>query len=477
MNYSKTAFEVNHCLLAGIILCVQMIACGGGSSSEEGGSSLSNVTGSLKASNGSLTDNANWAVVFIERDTGISRVGEVGLGGKFSINGMPISRPQTIIALNPSYVFQSVLSHADSNTVTGTVQQYFTMSGNTVPSLVENGQTLNFADTSSLSFQSDAVVDADGLGIPDGIETTSTSFSLMAGVIDTDSDGKLNQLDSDIDGDGIANWFDVDMDGNLVQNMFDNDVNGNEILDSSEENSDQHFPEGVEFFSPQVIQEIGTAGTTTSILFTVKVREGVSPTLVAMRGSDSLFGNATVSSVNENTGAESSTAWDLELSDDGESGDGEANDGTYAKKISLDTGVIPKPGQVVFARLQFGANEATASSKEYPYIFPEINPGTIAGSASGRTVSITGTPFVNSKLTSEAISNYKWSVVVYDTTEGYKIYSSDAFTADITSFEIETGKIEAGTYTANVVVQSEAKIPGIPNWTIRSSDFTITITN
>ena len=475
-EYRKFKRTVNSFLFLAIANLWLFVGCGGGGQgSSSGGGGTTNVIGSLKASNGSLTDNAAWAVVFVERDTGICRVGEVSLGGKYSIFGLPVGRPQTVVALNPSFVFQSVLSHVDSQTVKGTLRQYFTMSGSSVPSLVESGQILRFADASALSFQPNAVVDADGLGTPDGMETLSPLGLTSSTLIDTDGDKIPNELDSDIDGDGIANWFDVDMDGNLIQNIFDYDGNGNEVLDTQESNSEQHFKEGVEFFAPQVIQVIESTVVKTSIFFTTKVRETDAPSSVTIRGSTNLFTGAIVSSVDTTTGAESSTAWNGSLSDDGVSGDGELGDRTYAKKITLAQGVIPKPGQVVFLTLKYGELE-TSPVKEYPFIFPEVNPGTISGSAVGRTVSIAGIPFVNSRSITEAIATYNWSVLVYDT-DGYKVYSSDSFTADLTSYEIPSGVISAGTYTANVIVQSEGRISGMPNWTIKSDDFTMTIAN
>lgn len=447
-------------------------SCGRGSSSSGSeASAAQEARGSLKSSTGNLAENAGWLAVFTERDTGISHVGLVGPGSKFTIQGLRPSRPMTVTLLNPEFVFQSVLTSPD--TTVGQIRQFFTLSGTNIPSLVEDGAVVRLADQSSVTWQSDVALDSDFDGVPDGMEISSVTSLRLQQNVDFDSDGLINEKDPDIDGDGIINWFDSDIDVDTVINMFDQDSNGNGVEDYLEQNSELYYPEGIEFFSVQVIQDVVDGQLRTSLFFTAKLRKDVDR--VSILGPESLFDGATVAIVDTSTGQQSAGAWDLSLADDGLNGDGEAEDRVFSRKIILSDGTAPLPGQVVFLRLQTGKLIATAITEDFPYIFPEVETSVITGTSSGNDFSVSGTPFVDSRESSntDKLNLWTWSLILKNEA-GAKIYGSSQIEASNLSFTLPEGEVPVGSYTGNVIVQSSARIPGLPAWTIKSADFNVT---
>lgn len=474
--------------------------CGGGSSSNSGGGAAggTKVKGSLKSSTGNLAENAGWITVFTERDTGVSHVGKVGPGSKFEINGLRPSVPMTVVLLNPNYEFKSVLTSPD--VTQGQIRQFFTMSGTNIPSLVEDGTVVRFADEGVITWQQDVALDSDFDGVPDGMEdeTADSSslalstftekgpqqheeegegFSLQTEVTDFDGDGKRNEIDADIDGDGIINWFDADIDVDTVINIFDFDANGNNVEDYLEQNSELYYPEGVEYFTVQVIQEVVNGALETYLFFTTKLR--VKPDFVLIAGSTTLFEGATASTIDAVTGLESTAAWDLTLADDGLNGDGEKDDLVYGRKILLDSGIVPNPRQVVFLQLQFGRLPTTASYMSFPYMFPEVETAAVTGASTGsNTFTVSGTPFVDSKesANTDKLKLWTWSVILKDA-DGQKVFGSSQLSADTSSYVLPEGTVPVGTYDANIIIHSNSRIPGLPAWTIKSADFSVTTVN
>ena len=469
-----------------LVLLLAVIGCGGGSSSSSGGGHAAvDAKGSLKSSTGNLTENAGWLAVFTEKDTGISHVGEVGPGSKFDIKGLRPSLPMTVVLLNPEYVFKSVLTSPDETP--GQIRQFFTMSGTSIPSLVEDGSVVRIADDTNITWLTDVATDSDFDGVPDGMEITPAALTLdgrsppfnspfkLQEAVDFDGDGQLNEVDADIDGDGIINWFDGDIDVDTVINMFDGDANGNNVEDYLEENSELYYKEGIKYFTVQVIQNVEAGALSTYLFFTTKLRAGADA--VRILGPEKLFLGATLAAVDPETGFETTGAWDRSLFDDGLNGDGEEKDLVFSTKIALATGVVPTPGQVVFLQVQHGADEKTAKTQEFPYMFPEVETGVITGTGSGNTFTIAGTPFVDSKesANTEKLKLWTWSVHLKDA-EGAKIYGSNQIEAATPTYTLPEGVVPVGSYTCNVVVQSSARIAGLPAWTIKSADFAVTTT-
>lgn len=465
-------------IIVNLILSSLILSCGGGSSGGGGGSGGSEVSGSLKSSTGNLAENSEWSVVFLERNTGNARVGTVGPAGKYTINNLRTGEPMTAFLLNPQFVLKSVITSPD--TTIGQVKQFFTLGSNSIPSLIQTGSIVKFSDIGSVSFTSDVALDQDFDGVPDGMEENAGSASQirfgLAELVDQDQDGIRNEDDPDIDGDGIANWIDADLDGDGTLNIFDIDANGNSVEDYLEENSELYFTQGLEYLTVQVVQEVIAGSLETSLVINCKVRGGEAHDEVNVRGPESLFDGAVVSSVNPTSGQTSTAAWDFTLADDGLSGDSEEDDLIYARTVTLGSGIYPIPDQVIFVRLQIGQTASRAQFKEFPFQFSRVNTAVVSGSSSGNTISISGTPFVMSRDTSQEIIAYTWSVILFDENES-KVFGSDQIDPnESSSYTVPQGVVPTGTYSAVVIAQAQSRIEGFPSWTIRSAEFSVTIT-
>ncbi|NRA63803.1 MAG: hypothetical protein HRU19_04935 [Pseudobacteriovorax sp.] len=433
-------------------------ACRGGTSSESGEGSVTGttLTGVFKSSAGSQSEMASWVVAFVERDTGIVKVGVLGSLGNYSIEDIRISQPQTMVLLDPQYRVSAVL--ATPGETAGTVLQYFTTTSLSLPSVVHQGPILKFSELSGISWTTNVATDTDGDSIPDGLETQTA-------LADTDGDTILNSSDSDLDGDGIANWFDSDDDGDGTFDPFDTDANDDGLLDITQAVGDLYFTGSVEFISVQAIQDVQSDGSLSSeVLFTLKVAEGYLPASTEVRGPSVLLDGATVTSTDLATGNETAVAWDGLLVDDGLSEDGAASDLVYARKVSLTLGTNPKASQVVF----FDVTGDDGSTVSYAYTFPALITGVVAGSydAATRVITKTGTPFGTEE-------NYIWSVSIFDAT-GIKVYSSESLAGPVDTFTVpETILDDSQTYTAKVVANTFDRINSFPTWTVRSASFSI----
>lgn len=486
--------------LLGLLLALaQACGKGGGSNTDEAAvaSALVNVTGSVRSVSGGQTEMSNWTVVFLERDTGLCKAALVDPIGKFDINGLRTGKAQTAVLLDTNFRLASVTTYP--GLTSGTIRQFFTLKGNVVPALIQNGPTLSFANSNPLTWEKDLAADADLDGIPDGMEAPAAlalqaplddeqlaqqsqrlaervntlgaatsdhegqGFNLASSGVDTDGDKIVNESDADIDGDGIPNWFDTDDNGNGIFDIFDVDANGDLVVDTLESNSELFYPIGIEYFIVQVAQEVVSGALTTRLIFTVKVRDGESPTTVKVRGPDSLFESSNAELTSKDTGSVIQQAWDGTLADDGLNEDGGANDKLFTRKVLLNTSKSPRPNQVVFAELEYGTG-TTAVVFDFPYIFPNLTTGAVSGSyaAATRTVTMAGTPFTG-------VTAYTWSVSIYDS-NGKKVFSSEQIPSATTTYVVPDGTLETGaTYTANIIASSAARVPGYPAWFIKSA--------
>ena len=138
----------------------------------------------------------------------------------------------------------------------------------------------------------------------------------------------------------MINGIDGDADGDGILDVFDADANANLITDSQETLGSSYYNQGLEYFT--VKYEQGTSANT--LQFVAKVRDGLTVSSIKIKGPSSLLDGST------NT-AGSGGAWDLSLADDGENGDGAAQDLLYSRKVQLATGKTPRVNQVVFAQI------------------------------------------------------------------------------------------------------------------------------
>ncbi len=417
------------------------------------------LAGTVRSITGSQNEMASWVVVFLERDTGLSHVDDIGALGNYGFSDLTVQTPHTVILLDPQYRFSSVLSYPGS--IEGTIYQYFTLNGERIPSLVHNGPILSFTDTNAIAWEDNLATDTDSDLIPDGQE-----LSLELILADTDVDGIDNETDSDIDGDGIANAFDSDDDGDGILDVFDTDANGDDVADIAQSIGDIYFTSGLNYIMVQATQDVqADDSVATSLLFTAKVADDYSGDALSIRGPAVLFDEAQVVNVDVNSGDTSLSNWDRSLLDDGQNEDGAEGDGIFARKIQLATGVAPKSKQTVFFRIQYGTGESLRY-EEFPFSFPNLTTGVIAGSFDAATDTITksGQPF-------GSYEGYSWSVHIFDA-NGIKVFASEPIAGTTGTYVLPSGILDAGqTYTAKVVAASLARVTSYPSWIIRSRAF------
>ncbi len=476
-------------LAAALLLGAMASSCGSAGSSDADTASsaeLGRVSGALVGSNGDQSTLANWAVVLIERDTGITRVAIVDSGGIFHLNKVNVNRPATLVLLTADFKLNSVL--AMSSPAAGTIRQFFTPQTN-LPKLVQRGQIMTFVSEETLTISNDVAADADADLIPDGLDpdalalrrvsrtNLSKSMNLLDGALnDFDRDGVPDIKDPDIDADGIPNAFDTDADGDGIPNVFDVDANGNIINDATEAEGAQFFKEGLDFIAVQVERAIEKVGTVTStITINGKLRDGVTPLAVDVRGAPSLLSGATVNNLTVN--AEGlpetiSSAWDKRLLDDGKSNDGAESDRVWARKVVLQTGKTPKTEQVLFIRLAFGDISAPWFI-EYPYTFPDVTTKDISVTYDKtlKRVTLVGSPYGTQK-------SFSWYVDVIgtiDEQEGVVHSSSELNGEDTTTYVLPESTLESGgAYKIRARAQAKDKVPSFPAYVVTSPSISIT---
>ena len=449
-------------LLSALSVAVGLHGCRAGGEdavTAETGSSNDALAGTVRSITGSQNEMASWVVVFIERDTGLAHVDDIGALGNYGFSDLTVQTPHTVVLLDPQYRFSSVLSYPGD--IEGTIYQYFTLSGDRMPSLVHNGPILSFTDTSSILWEDNIASDTDGDLIPDGQE-----LSLELILADTDVDGLANEIDSDIDGDGVANWFDSDDDGDNVLDVFDTDSNGDGVADIAQSVGDIYFSSGLSYVMVQATQDVQADDSVqTSLLFTAKVADDYRGDAISIRGPSVLFDGAQVVTIDPNTGESSLTSWDQTLVDDGKNEDGADADGIFARKIQLAASVAPKAKQTVFFRIQYGVGESLRYD-EFPFCFPNLTTGVIAGSFDVGTSTVTksGQPF-------GSYEGYTWSIHIFDA-NGIKVFASEPVAGTTNTYVLPSGVLDTGqSYTAKVVAASLARVTSYPSWIIRSRAF------
>ena len=462
-------------LSAWLIVAMSLFGCGRKTQEDETPSqssspigSLFNFASSVKSISGNQSEMAGWVIVFTERDTGISRVADIGPAGNYQIAGLVQSRAQTISLLDPTYRHTAVLSFPGA--IQGTVRQYYKIAGKIMPALIHRGPILTFADMAGINVEPEAAADADFDGIPNGMELPAKLRVAGENPTDTDLDGIVNAKDSDIDGDGIINWFDNDDNSNLIPDIFDTDSDGNTIADGVEQTTDLYFKEIIDYLTVQIVQEVTdekTLAMQTTLIFTTKVKSNITPKIVKIRGPDAaLLASAQGSVVDPATGKSTLFTWDKTLADDGNNEDANAGDGVWSRKVVLDKTKSVKGGQVLFFGIEVVVNDPLSVLFEFPYTIPQVTSSAIKGSwdTKSKVLTMVGTPF-------EGIDRlfYTWSVHVFNKA-GQKVYASEPTSAKTETLLLPVAEfsVKDDTYKAVLVAQSLDRIPGFPNWIIKS---------
>lgn len=435
-----------------IILATLTHSCGGSGSSKKAPVLPSNLTGTIRSLSGSQSQMSGWNLVLVEKSSGICRVSSIGNIGDYSFSGVYSDRSYTLVLLEPSYRISSVISRNVEDQ--DKVQQFFKITGNTLPSLVQSGPVIVFSDLEKVSWDSDQANDSDQDGIPNGIDLSLT---------DTDSDGLSNDKDADLDGDGLVNWFDKDDDGDSIPDTFDADADGDGVSDSAQSLGQTFFSEGLNYVAVQVVQDVNEdGGLDTSMLLTAQATSQTNPSSVTIKGSADFLDSSNALVTNASNGNTSTISWDKSLADDGLNNDGAANDLLFARYVSLASGVVPKADQVIFFQIPSSSEEG-AYKLEYPFTFPSVTSGVVSGSydPDTRTFTKSGTPFENE-------SYYSWSVDIFGPS-GSKVYSSPSIEGSESSFVLPSGILDDSvSYTAQFLAASKGGVLSYPYWLVRS---------
>lgn len=462
--------------LSHVLLLFMLLGCGKSASESGGGAATSpsgeTIKGSIKSVTGSQSEMNQWVLALVERDTGIAHSGVINAVGNYSIEGVDTSVAYTLVLLDPQYRFSAILTYVGLNP--GKVRQYFAITSNRLPTLVHNGPIINFTDFSSVSWENNEAADSNDNLIPDALEVSAG----LAGAVklaatptitaDTDGDSQTNDRDGDIDGDGLPNWFDSDDDDDGVPDAFDNDANADELADLSQDDGDQYFPRVVKYIALQLVQDVQSDGSLAStLMFTTQLLEDEKATAVLVKGSSTLFTGSSSVLFDPSSGEASYADWDQTLSDDGNNEDGEADDGTFSRRVELVSTAVPKANQVFFVEVTQGTGD-TRIVNEFPFTFPSMVTGVITGqyTAATRKVTLTGSPF-------GTVTDYNWSVHVYDAA-GIKVFASEPIAGTSATYTLPTGATDEGeTYTARIVATAIDRIPSFPSWVMRSASFNL----
>ena len=493
-----------------ILLLSLLVRCGNAGKAGEGSDLLSGsatIKGSIASESGGQGDLAGWSLCLLDRDFGYCRTSAVDSAGLFTFKGVDTERVYSLVLFSPSLIFSAILA-VPSSEKTGFLNQYFKVSSSNLPRIIYKGATLSFQNTSGIAIEKNVIKDSDADGVPDGM--ASGQFSLdqfypplsqklassgerpldltsslgihpgfnLAGnssTLDTDRDGIPNQKDSDIDGDGIPNVFDADDDGDGVLDILDRDANGDLINDATAVLGDGYFGTGVEWIALNYSLAKQDDSSMKKLLTVVaKVRSGVNPTAVQVRAPNTLIKNATVDLLSS-TGTSTSAAFDGLLMDDGKNGDGAANDGFFARTITLPSNAVTVRNMVILVQLRFGP-DTDAKYMEFPYTFPPITLGTVTALHSGSSTLGTfqccsGNPF------GASVTDYNWSVKIFDSSK--KLFYASAAQAGASAastFTMPTGIWEnlvslatAGeTFTYKISASLFDRIPGYPPFNIQT---------
>lgn len=507
----KLHWMVHVSLREGFLLMVAafLSACGGGGEADAVACAIcgprTDIRGSISSQNGSQAQMAGWVVAAFEKETGIARVAEIDAAGLLTFQQVRTEKTQTLALFSPDYIVRSVLS-IPNDKAPSTIKQFFQIKSPNLPKIIHKGATIGFQDFNGITVTKDLAGDDDSDGVPNGyvsidgdptdaaliklrekpdnspplVENFNAAFALQGNSIDRDTDGTPNQKDPDIDGDGVINWLDPDDDGDAIRDPFDGDQNGDLENDASpgQEDIDLYFKEGIEYLAVQFELKPADDGTSekTTLKFTTKVRDDVTPIDVKVRGAPSLLKGATYIARDENN-QETILGWNGQLQDDGLSEDNNAGDRIFAKKIQLESGKKPRLHEIIFVQLVF-ANNDKYWSMEFPYTFPDLSPSGITANyqPNGRIVKLLGQPF------GAQILDFVWAVNVWidnpDDPPRRVVWTSQSrpWSPAINDqiVKIPENVLQEGvTYKFTVVAQTMDKVPGFPAYSVHSPFYEI----
>lgn len=429
--------------------------------------------GAIVSQSGFQGDLKGWWLVLTAVGTSASYMAVIDENGLVSWPTLPSDGVYTLALLTPNFLLSAVLAQPVDDKAN--VQQYFKFKpGISLPRLVQKGAVMMFQTKDGIEMDPTLTKADNQDGIPNGVRITAgdslglTAPTVLINKAYTQNRDALRLAGAaggsaiDDDGDGIIDIFDSDDDGDGITDAFDSDANGDGIEDIAQTKGDLYFGSGVKWVGARYSVEETTDGSISDIMLTlaVQVDDPKRIVKVTVDSTPGFLNQAQAMKANTRIGV-----WDQTLVDDGQSDDGAAADGLFAKRVSLGKiGQMPNNRVVVF-RVSIGEG-GSPEVKDYIYRFPNIKPKPITTmfEPKNRTVTLNGEPF-------GVGDNFVWEVAIVkgQGEEMIQTYSSPPIKGSQKSFAIPhaaDGAQESLHY--QVIVHAPERIAGYPAYSIKT---------
>lgn len=411
---------------------------------------VKDVSGSIKSSLGRQTDMAGWTILTLERGTQVARSATIDANGTYTLGNVRSDRPRTIALLSPDHLLRSILSIPTSTA--NRINQYFRATPDQFPPLFERGPIVIFGALDGIEPLDDAIASDRGNGVPN-----AAYGSIGYGLVSDSSSANVDLT-------GLPSVFNPDRNANGTLDIFESDTNGNDKNDAAENYGPNFFTEGLSYAVAQYELSSDGAGTeTVQIVFSARLQTGATASDMKITGSNQLTSGATVD------GGTSPGAWDGTLLDDGNSEDGVAGDGIFARRVTLASAPRLKSYEVILFEPRRGDAEANPTAQpiagsQYPVTVPPLDISALGApvwDSVTRTINRSGNPF-------GTITSYTWSVTVFDA-NGKPVYSSAAISGTEDSLVLPDNATDSsGSFTAKVTAKCREQVPGFSFFVVTS---------
>lgn len=436
--------------LAGLAITLwSLTRCGPSGNSDDKALELAEFTGTIKSSAGRQSDMENWTVMTLERDNSIARSDVISNNGSFTLSNVVKNRPRTLVLLSPDHLLRAILSIPTGSPTR--INQFFSGAPLPLPPLFERGPIVIFGYLDGIEPYPDNIAADLGNGIPNG-------------AYGDNGYGLVDDNTANIDLSGLPAVFNPDRNANDILDVFEIDIDGDEKPDAAEGKGPNFFNEGMDYAAAQYELSSDAGGNlTVQMLYTAKLKPGITATDIKIHGSSTITAGATVGSGSD------ATAWDQTLLDDGNSDDGIAGDGIFARRVTLGSTAILKSYEVILfePRRADGetspATEPIAGSK-FPVTAPPLTVSamdTPLWDGVTRVINRVGNPF-------GTVTAYTWSVTIYDANDK-PVYSSASITGSEDTIIIPDNAFDTtGTFTAKVTAKTQEQVPGYAFFVVKS---------
>lgn len=426
--------------------------CGPSGISDDAALELVNVSGSIKSSAGRQSDMQNWTILTLERDTNIARSSLISESGTFEIPNVINERPRTIALLSPDHLLRSILSIPTGKPTI--INQFFSGLPRPLPPLFERGPIVIFSYLNGIDPYPDDIVAELGNGIPN-----AAYGDIGYGLIES-------RGPAEVDLSGLPPVFNPDRNTNGILDVFEIDIDGDEKPDAVEGTGPNFFNEGLDYAAAQFELTSNAAGDlTVQMVYVAKLKPGLTVSDIKIHGSSTITAGATVG-----TGA-NAIAWDQTLLDDGNSDDGIAGDGVFARRVNLGSTANLKSYEVILfepRRIDGETNPAVmpVHASKFPVTAPPLAIEPMSAplwDPVTRVINRVGNPF-------GTVTSYTWTVTVFDV-NGKPVYSTANIAGSEDTVTIPENAFDTtGSFSAKVIAKTSEQVPGYALFVINSPE-------